>query len=228
MDSTLFEHLGRALAPEQVTQRLREAIASGVLKPGDRLNQADLADRLGVSRMPIREALRRLEAEGLVTLQPYKGAIVSLVSAEELREIYEMRVALETLALRHSLHAMSRDDFDAMDALLRKMDDVTDPGVWRSDNAAFHDFLYGRASRPLLLDTIDNLRTKSDRFLALFVAQRDRTVHAQQEHWAILHACRQGDVDAACRLLGRHLQTTVTSLSATLEASSAVAEPTKE
>ena len=228
MDSTLFEHLGRALAPEQVTQRLREAIASGVLKPGDRLNQADLADRLGVSRMPIREALRRLEAEGLVTLQPYKGAIVSLVSADELREIYEMRVALETLAVRRALPAMSRDDFDTMDALLRRMDDVTDPGDWRADNAAFHDHLYGRAGRPLLLDTIDNLRTKSDRFLALFVAQRDRTVHAQQEHWAILHACRQGEVDTVCRLLARHLQSTVTSLSATLETASATAESTKE
>ena len=75
MDLLILEELGRERAPEQVTNRLREAIVSGLLQPGDRLMQEELAERLGVSRMPIREALRRLEAEGLVVLQPYRGAL---------------------------------------------------------------------------------------------------------------------------------------------------------
>lgn len=218
MDSTLFESLGRELAPEQVTNRLREAIATGVLRPGERLNQADLAGRLGVSRMPVREALRRLEAEGLVTMQPYRGATVAGLSVAELREIYEMRMALEVLALHRSLANMNDADLAEMEALLRRMDDETDGAAWLRANVEFHDLLYARADRPLLLETIQNLRVKSDRFLRLFAAKRDRTSHAQEEHWAIFHALRQGDAGAAGRLLQGHLQSTVTSLSEALRA----------
>jgi len=218
MDSTLFETLGRELAPEQVTQRLRQAIATGVLRPGERLNQADLAGRLGVSRMPVREALRRLEAEGLVTMQPYKGATVAGISVVELQEIYEMRMALEALALRRSLSNMDDTHLAAMEALLRSMDHETDADTWLRSNVQFHDLLYVRADRPLLLETIQILRVKSDRFLRLFAAMRDRTAHAQEEHWAIFHALRQGDGGAACRLLQGHLQSTVTSLSEALRA----------
>lgn len=218
MDSTLFESLGRELAPEQVTNRLREAIATGVLRPGERLNQADLAGRLGVSRMPVREALRRLEAEGLVTMQPYKGATVAGLSVAELQEIYEMRMALEVLALDRSLANMDDAHLAAMEALLRRMDDETDGAAWLRANVEFHDLLYARADRPLLLETIQNLRVKSDRFLRLFAAKRDRTSHAQEEHWAIFHALRQGDAGAAGRLLQGHLQSTVTSLSEALRA----------
>lgn len=216
MDASLFQNLGRELAPEQVTQRLREAIAIGALQPGERLNQADLADRLGVSRMPIREALRRLEAEGLVVMQPYKGAVVSDLSATELKEIYEMRIALEVLALRRSIPNMDDAALREMRALLETMDEEDDMNAWVMHNRRFHDLLYHRAERSLLLETIDNLRVKSDRFLRLFATQRDRTHHAQEEHWAIYHACQQRDIDAAARLLQGHLQSTVTSLSKSL------------
>ncbi len=218
MDSTLFESLGRELAPEQVTARLRQAIATGALRPGERLNQADLAERLGVSRMPIREALRRLDAEGLVTLQPYKGAIVASMSADELNEIYEMRIALEELALRRSVPKMQRDDLDALEHLLRRMDEEHDGDAWIALNVEFHDVLYRRAGRALLLETVNNLRVKSDRFLRLFVTKRNRTSRAQEEHWAVYRACKQRDAEAACRLLQGHLQSTVTSLAETLDA----------
>lgn len=218
MDSSLFQNLGRELAPEQVTQRLREAIAVGALHPGQRLNQAELAERLGVSRMPIREALRRLEAEGLVVMQPYKGAVVAGLSAEELNEIYEMRIALEVLALRRSVPNMDDEALGEMRRLLEEMDREEDTGAWVVHNRRFHDLLYQRAERALLLDIIDNLRVKSDRFLRLFATRRDRTDHAQEEHWAIYEACRQRDVDAAARLLQGHLQSTVTSLSKSLRA----------
>jgi len=218
MDSTVFETLGREPATEQVTARLRQAIATGLLKPGERLNQAEIAERLGVSRMPIREALRQLDAEGLVTLQPYRGAIVSSLSSAELTEIYEMRIALEVLALRRNLPRMGDDVLTAMEALLHRMDDEEDGAAWIAANVEFHDLLYGRDRPSLLIETIDNLRVKSDRFLRLFVTQRDRTAHAQEEHWAIYRACRRGDVDAAGRLLQGHLQSTVTSLAERLDA----------
>lgn len=216
MDSTLFESLGRERAPELVTNRLREAITSGVLPPGTRLNQVELAERLGVSRMPVREALRRLEAEGLVILQPYRGAVVAGLSERELQEIYEMRIALEGLALRVALPQTGAATVEQMEDVLRRMDQEPDSDAWLALNAEFHDLLYAGADRPLLLEHIDSLRNKSDRFLRLFAAKRDRTAHAQEEHWAILGAYRDRDVDRACRLLQEHLQSTITSLSETL------------
>lgn len=228
MDSTLFSEIGRELAPEQVTTRLRDAITSGALRPGERLNQAELAKRLGVSRMPVREALRRLEAEGLVTLQPYRGAVVAAPSAHELREIYEIRIALEGLALRLAVPRMAADTLARMEATLRRMDDEADSGTWLALNAHFHDLLYADSERALLLEHIANLRNKSDRFLKLFAARRDRTAHAQEEHWEILRACRERDAAAACRRLQAHLQSTIASLSDTLNADEAPDEAPDE
>lgn len=212
----MFESLGRELAPDQVTNRLRQAITSGLLRPGERLNQADLAERLGVSRMPIREALHKLQAEGLVTLQPYKGAVVAHLSKRELQEIYEMRTALESLAVRIAMEEGNEADLDEADRILRRMDETTDSATWLALNTAFHDLLYAGADRPLLLETIDGLRNKSDRYLRLFASKRDRTATAQREHWAIVTALRDRDADRACALLRNHLQSTITSLSATL------------
>lgn len=216
MDSKLFENLGRELAPEQVTNRLRDAITSGALTPGERLNQAVLAERLGVSRMPVREALRQLQAEGLVTLLPYRGAIVSGLSLRELREIYEIRTALEVLALRIGWEEGGGLALEDMELVLRQMDDTEDQERWLALNTSFHNLLYGGADRPLLLETIGVLRNKSDRFLRRFAAKRVRTAHAQQEHWSILKALERGDVETACELLASHLRSTVTSLSEAL------------
>ena len=216
MDFLLVEELGRERAPEQVTNRLREAIVSGLLQPGDRLMQEELAERLGVSRMPVREALRRLEAEGLVVLQPYRGALVANLSSTELQELYELRIALETLALRFGIPAMDVQDFETMEVTLAQMDLETDSANWLDLNTTFHTLLYQSAGRKLLHEHIENLRNKSDRYLRLFASRRDRTTHAQQEHWAILHACRERNIDQACNLLKDHLQSTVTSLAGTL------------
>ena len=216
MDFSFVEELGRARAPEQVTNQLREAIVSGYLQPGDRLMQEELAERLGVSRMPIREALRRLEAEGLVVLQPYRGALVANLSSSELQELYELRIALETLALGFGIPAMDNHSFEAMEATLAQMDLATDSVIWLDLNTKFHTLLYQSAGRKLLHEHIENLRNKSDRYLRLFASRRDRTIHAQQEHWAILRACRENNIEQACSLLKSHLQSTVISLAGIL------------
>lgn len=216
MDFLLLEELGRERAPEQVTNRLREAIVSGLLQPGDRLMQEELAERLGVSRMPVREALRRLEAEGLVVLQPYRGALVANLSSTELQELYELRIALETLALGFGIPEMDAKSFEAMEVTLAQMNLETDSATWLDLNAKFHTLLYKNAGRQLLHEHIENLRNKSDRFLRLFASHRDRTAHAQREHWAILHACQERETEQACNLLRDHLQSTVDSLAGTL------------
>lgn len=216
MDTKLFEDLERIRAPEQITLRLREAITSATLRPGERLQQEELAQRLGVSRMPIREALRRLEAEGLVVMQPYRGAVVAGLSARELREIYEIRMALETLALELGVPHFDAARLGALEAILRRMDAERDADGWLVLNAEFHSALYAAAERGLLLEHIGNLRNKSDRYLRLFASRRDRTRQAQQEHWGILEACRSGDASEAGLRLRRHLESTILSLARTL------------
>lgn len=217
MDSVLNESIGRERAPEQVTHRLREAITTGLLRPGDRLLQEELAERLGVSRMPIREALSRLEAEGLVVIHPYRGAVVAGLSSAELREIYEIRIALETLAVRVGVAQLGDATLDEMRKLLEAMDKETDSTAWLSLNTKFHTLLYQSSGRTLLLEHIENLRNKSDRFLRLFASQRNRTSQAQREHWALFNALEQGDADRASYLLQEHLESTITSLSQSLD-----------
>lgn len=216
MDSIFTERVGRTRAPDQVTERIRDAIVKGLLRPGERLPQEELAEQLGVSRMPIREALGRLEAEGLIVQQPYRGAVVAGLSADELREIYEIRVALETLAVRLGVAMMDEADLAGLRRVLQAMDEERESDLWLAHNTEFHSLLYASSRRELLLEHIQTLRNKSDRFLSLFAQKRDRTEQAQREHWAIFEACQARDAELACSLLQEHLESTVTSLSQTL------------
>ncbi len=212
----LKERIDREKVPEQVLNRLREAIISGQLKPGRRVPQAELAESFGVSRMPIREALNRLEAEGLVVIHPYKGAEVAELSVKELQEIYEIRIALETLALKIGVPQFDKSSLKTLKTVLIKMDKEEDSSSWVALNTDFHTLLYKSSNRELLINHIENLRNKSDRYLRLFASQRNRTEQAQREHWAIYTACEQKDTQTASNLLAEHLQSTITSLSETL------------
>lgn len=226
---TIFnERLDREKAPEQVLNRLREAIITGQLRPGFRMPQAELAESLGVSRMPIREALNKLEAEGLVVIHPYRGAEVAELSAEELSEIYEIRIALETLALSLGVPQLDASSLEKLRNVLQKMDHEEDSSAWLALNTEFHTLLYQSSSRALLIAHIENLRNKSDRYLRLFAAQRNRTEQAQREHWDIFTACERGDAKKAHTLLAKHLQSTIKSLSKTLALQPLDADTKKE
>jgi DNA-binding GntR family transcriptional regulator len=215
-DTEVLGRLGRSSAPELVTTKLRDAITSGYLAPGERLQQEELANRLGVSRMPIREALKRLETEGLVTIHPYRGAVVAVLAVEELQEIYEIRIALETLATTLGIPKMTSEHIEHLRDIGRRMDDEADAQEWLMLNTAFHFGLYAPCGRRSLLDLIENQRHKSDRYLRMFAVKRDRTRHAQEEHWAIFEACEKREVEQAAQLLEHHLTSTVQSLSKAL------------
>ncbi len=217
MDVLAFEQDAPKPTPEDVTHRLRDAIGRGLLPPGLRLAQEDLATRMGVSRMPVREALRRLESEGLVTALPNCGARVAALTAAELNEIYEMRVALETLAIRAASPHYTPAVFDTLRTLLGCMDDgIEDMQEYLLLNKRFHDLLYGQAQRPILLHTLENLRLRSDRYLALFSLTAASTDHAQNDHWEILQAVERGDLASACSVLTQHLHFAADGLSALL------------
>ena len=203
---------GRRTIQEIVARALRDAIVSGRLKGGERLHQDGIASKLGVSRMPVREALRQLESEGLVVFTPHRRVSVAALSADELREIYEIRIALELLALALAMPRLSAQDFAKLTVLLDQMDRVTDPGRWLALNRTFHGILYRASGRARLCALIDSLRGNVERYLRIYVSAGEHRAHAQIEHRRILRACRRRQSVEAGKALRHHLRGTVNQL----------------
>ncbi|QBF32654.1 GntR family transcriptional regulator [Thalassococcus sp. S3] len=183
---------------------LRRQIILGEIRPDARLRQEDLASRLDASRMPLREALRTLAAEGFVKIQPNRGAVVAPIDPDELREITELRVALETMAIRHAIPRLSNDTIDVasriQDEIERSRDDA-----FAGLNAQFHAALYEASTRRLLLRQIANLHNLSDRYLRVAIGDLGLNPRSSREHRALLEACYARDVDGAVALLTEHI-----------------------
>ena len=138
-------------AEEEAYSYLLDAICKGQYRTGDRLIAEDIANDIGMSRMPVREAFRRLAAEGLVTLRPNRGAIVSGLNIEEMREVFEMRSALEGLAIRLAVPKLGERQLARLERLLDEMDDYRDDSAeWVSRHRVFHEYLCSLAERPRL------------------------------------------------------------------------------
>lgn len=197
----------RQTTPSLVADVLRDAILSGVLKAGQVLPQDEIAAQFGLSRIPVREALRQLEGEGWVTLAPHRRAVVSMLSYKELREIVEIRVALESTALRLAIPHLSADDLARADEILTITDRDSEVAAhWSEHNWTFHAALYAPADRPRLLSMSKSLHDNIDRYLRMYrFILDDYKATGQREHRAILDACARRDVEGAVALLGRHI-----------------------
>ena len=204
--------LARMTAQEAVANALREAIYVGDLPHGTRLTQDDLAGQLGVSRIPIREALWQLESEGLIEITPHRGAVVSALTPQGLQEIYEIRIALESLAVRLAVPQAGEEDLKKLDTLMSEMDREKVPTVWLDRNRDFHNALYAPAGRPKLSDLVDTLRRNTERYLRLYVRLMGRISVAQEEHRRIVEAYRRRDADAAVAALGTHLSNSLVGM----------------
>lgn len=192
-------------ATEFVEAALREAILSGVLPGGLPLRQEELAAAFGVSRMPVREALRQLEARALVEFHPHRGAVVMEISAQDAADISAIRAALEPAALRLSLPRLTRDDLALATDLIAEMDAEDDPGRMGELNRRFHMTLYARAGRSRLLALTEQHLAAADRYLRFQFAALGYHPRSQDEHNALLTACRERDTDRACALVTRHI-----------------------
>lgn len=192
-------------ATEFVEAALRHAILTGVLAGGTPLRQDDLAALMGVSRMPIREALRQLEAKALVEFHPHRGAVVISITAEDAADISAIRHALEPAALALSLPHLTADDFALADDLIADMDAETDPGRMGELNRRFHMTLYARAGRPRLLSLTEQHLATADRYLRFQFAALEYQTRSQDEHRALLAACRAGDSAAASTIVADHI-----------------------
>lgn len=209
-------------AEEEAYSYLLDAICKGQYRTGDRLIAEDIATDIGMSRMPVREAFRRLAAEGLVTLRPNRGAIVSGLNIEEMREVFEMRSALEGLAIRLAVPKLTERHLARLERQLDEMDDYRDDSAeWVSRHRAFHEYLCSLAERPRLMRQINALYSVIEPHMRLWLQHVDKPMSAREEHSVILDALRTGDAREAERVICEHIEGTVPSLLEFLEATGA-------
>ena len=192
-----------------VVEALRERILDGGYPAGTQLRQEMLAAELGVSRIPVREALRQLEAEGLVAFAPHKGAVVSGFSLEEIDELFELRAMLEADLLRRAVPRLTRDQLDGAAAILDRFDAALTAGdvsAWGELNWRFHSTLYEAAGRPVTLGTVERLHRHAERYMRMQLALTHGESRATAEHREMLARCRRADARGAGSLLSAHIR----------------------
>lgn len=208
----------RLATPDMVTEVLREAILSDVLRSGEFIRQDHIAAELKVSKTPVRESLLRLEAEGLVRFLRNRGAVVSELSLLEITETFDIRIALETLALGLAIANLSTVNFDRANRAIEDADHRQDDSQLGQLNWQFHNALYAPCKRPLLLDMIKNLHRVSGRYVRLQRSLTRSELLSQSEHRDLLAACRSGNVIAAQGVLRDHMKTAADRLIGYLKA----------
>ncbi|TMP38973.1 GntR family transcriptional regulator [Pseudoalteromonas rubra] len=192
-----------------VAEAIREKILCGEIKAGEPLRQAALADELNVSRIPVREALLQLEAEGLVNFEAHKGATVTRLSAEQIDEIFDLRAILEAELLSHSIENLTKRDLLEAEAILADLEEATDAGDTQLAtgklNAEFHNKLYSRAERPQTRELVDVYSKNSERYVRMHILLAGGLKTAPEEHRTLLKLCHEKDKAGACEFLKKHI-----------------------
>jgi DNA-binding GntR family transcriptional regulator len=203
-----------------VAEDLRRRIVDGEFKAGFQLRQDALASEFGVSRIPVREALMQLEAEGLVKIHPHRGAIVSELSTEEVQELFELRALLEPRLLEASAPHLTEADYDKLNRILQEYSAelrANHVRRWGELNTEFHRLLYQHARQPRAQAIVANLLQDCDRHTRLQLSLTDGMRRAEIEHAELLRLCSNGKVTAACALLKTHIEDVGKSLRTYLE-----------
>jgi DNA-binding GntR family transcriptional regulator len=200
--------LERQTVTTMTLSALRDRILRGIYLEGEPLRQDALAEELGVSRIPIREALRQLEAEGLVTLTPHRGAIVSTLSLSEVEEIFGLRADIEGDLLRRSVPRLAAPALTRAEQILTDFEAALaagDASVWGELNWGFHSCLYGAAERPVTLGIASRLHQQCERYLRMHLSLAHGGERANEQHRGILRLAQARDADGATRLLREHI-----------------------
>ena len=196
-----------------VFETLRDAIITQVLKPGERLMEIQLADEMGVSRTPVREAIRKLELEGLVIMVPRKGAYVAGVSMKDIHEVYEVRAALEMLAVSLAAERITDEELDALERqVLRESEAEASEDIDENtlDNivyidTTFHDIIYQAANNQRLVQFLNILQEQLQRFRAASLSRPGRSKTALEEHKQIIEALSERNGELAAKLAKEHI-----------------------
>lgn len=192
-----------------VFQTLRQAILRGELKPGERLMEIHLAQKLGVSRTPVREAIRKLELEGLVRMVPRKGAVVAEITISDLQDVLEVRMALEELAVKYVCRRVTQEQLDELkrrsDAFKKTLGG-NDVGLCAQADMAFHDMIYQATGNNRLVQILNNIREQMYRYRMEYLKDRHSHAILVEEHEAILKALASGDEKTALEMTCRHVE----------------------
>lgn len=189
-------------------ERIEEMIAVGALKPGQHLDETELATRFGVSRTPIRETLIQLASMGLVVIRPRRGAIVAELGPQQLVEMFEMMSELEATCGRLAARRMTPDEQAALLAAHRACEDAMtaqEPDDYYYKNETFHEAIYAGAHNQFLIEQTRNLYRRLRPYRRLQLRVRDRLANSYREHEAVVRAIIDGDGDLAARLLREHV-----------------------
>lgn len=203
--------------PDIVYHWLRERILVGQLAPGAEIRQELLARQFGTSRVPIREALSRLQAEGLITLRPRRGFAVTLLNHDEIVEIFELRMAVEEHAMRIATKERTETDEREVEALVVLMETL-DPGApqylqeWMSTNRLFHTRLIECAHRKRVSEVALNLRDAIEPYIRIEANFNGQVSYANVEHRQIFDAFKKKDCETAARLSRKHCESTLRRL----------------
>ena len=202
----------RVTMVEATSEALRELIMSGELPIGSKLRQDELADRLGVSRTPLREAIARLTLEGLVETSAHRTAVVAKPSLHELRESYEIRIELECLAGRLATERRTSETIADLEELFEELEKAEPAHEWAELNSRFHERMYEASGRSLLSQMIAQMRNRTEMFVRIFVTSGfSRT--AQEDHRRILEAFKEGDPQGVEAAIREHLTATLVEVS---------------
>jgi DNA-binding GntR family transcriptional regulator len=191
--------------PEVIASALRNDILHGRLKSNQPLRQDQIAEQFGVSKIPVREAMVQLRAEGLIVFLPNRGFVVSELSPAEVEEIFVMRTALETKALERAIPNLRSADLIRAESVLDISEVEDDTAQWSELNWEFHATLYQAAQMPRLLGALEVLHNNVARYLLIYLGSLSARDASQSEHKKILQACKKRDGGLAVNILQQHL-----------------------
>ncbi|MBO6209151.1 MAG: GntR family transcriptional regulator [Schwartzia sp.] len=205
---------------EVVCETLRDAVRRGILQPGERLMEIQLAEDLGVSRTPVREAIRKLEMEGYVIMMPRRGTYVADLSIRDINEVFEIRTSLESLASGLAAERIDEDELEKLQRLLVEIGAYIKSGDMESivrTDTEFHDLLYQASRNTRLVGIISNLREQLTRFRTTSMSFPGRLKATLEEHRKIVEAIAQGDEKAARKAAEHHMEKSEQTLLASMK-----------
>jgi DNA-binding GntR family transcriptional regulator len=206
-----------------VYESLRNAIVGGALDVGEPLRQDEIARMFGTSRIPVREAITRLEQEGLVTSRRFRGAVVAGISAGEAAEIFDFRALLESAVIAAAVPRLTPRSLEEARRCCKAFFACSDPAAWGELNRRFHYALYRDCGMPYHLAAVDKALDRVDRYLRVQIEASHGMERANAEHVAILAACEAGDADKAAELIRAHIEGAKASLLENLQGAEAEA-----
>ena len=202
-----------------VFNTLRQAILRGELQPGERLLEIHLADKLGVSRTPIREAIRKLELEGLVLMIPRKGAVVAEITEKSLRDVLEVRRALEELAMKLACERILDEEIEELKEAAKEFENALKTGdvtVYAEADVKFHDIIYRTTDNQRLIQLLYNLREQMYRYRVEYLKRDDSHDTLLAEHQYIIETLERRDSDEAVKAVCAHVDNQVTAVADTI------------